>query len=82
MNSRDSKTALYEQFARAGKGLANPKRLQLLDLIPQGEYTVDALASAAGLGLSTASMHLQALKDDGLVRTRRDGTFVNYRLAG
>lgn len=82
MSKRDAKTALYEQFARAGKGLANPKRLELLDLIAQGEYTVDALATAAGLGLSTASMHLQALKDAGLVRTRRQGTFVHYRLAG
>jgi rhodanese-related sulfurtransferase/DNA-binding transcriptional ArsR family regulator len=82
MSRRDAKTALYEQFARAGKGLSNPKRLELLDLIAQGEYTVDALATAAGLGLSTASMHLQALKDAGLVRTRREGTFVHYRLAG
>ncbi len=82
MSRRDAKTALYEQFARAGKGLANPKRLELLDLIAQGEYTVDALANAAGLGLSTASMHLQALKDAGLVRTRRESTFVHYRLAG
>jgi rhodanese-related sulfurtransferase len=82
MNRRDAKTALYEQFARAGKGLANPKRLELLDLLAQGEYTVEALAAAAGLGLSTASMHLQGLKDAGLVRTRREGTFVHYRLAG
>ena len=79
---RDAKTALYEQFARAGKGLSNPKRLELLDLLAQGEYTVDALATAASLGLSTTSMNLQALKDAGLVRTRREGTFVHYRLAG
>lgn len=82
MSGRDAKTALYEQFARAGKGLSNPKRLELLDLLAQGEYTVDALAGTAGLGLSTTSMHLQALKDAGLVRSRRAGTFVHYRLAG
>lgn len=82
MSRRDAKTALYEQFARTGKGLANPKRLELLDLLAQGEYTVEALAAAAGLGLTTASSHLQALKDSGLVRTRREGTFVHYRLAG
>jgi rhodanese-related sulfurtransferase/DNA-binding transcriptional ArsR family regulator len=82
MSRREAKTALYEQFARTGKGLANPKRLELLDLLAQGEYTVDALSAAAGQGLSTASMHLQALKDSGLVRTRRDGTFIRYRLAG
>ena len=82
MSRREAKTALYEQFARAGRGLANPKRLELLDLLAQGEYTVEALAAAAGLGLSTASMHLQSLKEAGLVRTRREGTFVHYRLAG
>ncbi|GAA4410338.1 metalloregulator ArsR/SmtB family transcription factor [Fodinibacter luteus] len=82
MSRRDAKTALYEQFARAGKGLANPRRLELLDLLAQGEYTVEALATTAGLGLSTASMHLRALKDAGLVRARRQGTFVHYRLAG
>jgi len=82
MSRRDAKTALYEQFARAGKGLSNPKRLELLDLLAQGEYSVESLAAAAGLGLSTASAHLQALKDAGLVRTRREGTFVHYRLAG
>jgi rhodanese-related sulfurtransferase/DNA-binding transcriptional ArsR family regulator len=82
MTGRDAKTALYEQFARAGKGLSSPKRLELLDLLAQGEYSVESLAAAAGLGLSTASAHLQALKDAGLVRTRRDGTFVHYRLAG
>ena len=82
MSRRDAKTALYEQFARAGKGLSNPKRLELLDLLSQGEYSVESLAAAAGLGLSTASAHLQALKDAGLVRTRREGTFVHYRLAG
>ena len=82
MTRREAKTALYEQFARAGKGLSNPKRLELLDLLAQGEYTVEALAAAAGLGLSTASMHLQALKDAGLVRSRRTGTFVHYRLTG
>lgn len=82
MSRREAKTALYEQFARVGKGLANAKRLELLDLLSQGERSVEALASAAGLGLSTASMHLQALKEAGLIAGRREGTFIHYRLAG
>lgn len=82
VSRRDAKTEMYEQFARAGKGLANAKRLELLDLLAQGERSVDSLARSAGLGVSTASMHLQALKDAGFVRTRRDGTFVYYRVAG
>ena len=63
MSRREAKHALYEQFARMGKGLANPKRLELLDLLSQGERSVEALSTQAGIGLSTTSMHLQALKD-------------------
>lgn len=82
MSKREAKTALYEQFARMGKGLSSPKRLELLDLLAQGERSVESLAKEAGLGLSTASMHLQALKDSGLVATRRAGTTIHYRLNG
>lgn len=74
-----AKTALFEQFAIAGKGVARPARLDLLDLLAQGEWPVEPLASAAGLKLSTASAHLQILKAFGPVRTRRDGLQVVYR---
>lgn len=80
MSHREAKSALYEQFARMGKGLANPKRLELLDLLSQGERSVEALSTQAGLGLSTTSMHLQALKDSGLVVSRRSGTSIYYRM--
>jgi rhodanese-related sulfurtransferase len=76
------KAALYEAFAATGKALGNGKRLELLDLLAQGERSVEALASTAGLNLSTASAHLQALKQAGLVSTRRDGVRIHYRLAG
>lgn len=82
MSRRDAKTDLYEQFARMGKGLSSPKRLELLDLLAQGDRSVAALATEAGLGLSTASMHLQILKDAGLVTTQREGTTIRYRLNG
>lgn len=82
MSGRQAETAMFEQFARTGKGLANAKRLELLDLLAQGERSVESLAIAAGLGLSTASAHLQSLRAAGLVRTRRDGTYIHYRLAG
>lgn len=82
MGDRDAKTALFDQFARVGKALGNGKRLELLDLLAQGERTVEALARAAELGLTTASAHLQALKQANLVATRREGTKVYYRLAG
>ncbi|TNC20058.1 ArsR/SmtB family transcription factor [Amycolatopsis alkalitolerans] len=82
MGEPDAKAALFEQFARVGKALASGKRLELLDLLAQGERTVDALARAARLGLSTASAHLQTLKQANLVATRREGTKIYYRLAG
>lgn len=82
MGDRDAKTALFDQFARVGKALGSGKRLELLDLLAQGERTVEALARAAELGLTTASAHLQTLKQANLVATRREGTKVYYRLAG
>ncbi|WP_049561952.1 ArsR/SmtB family transcription factor [Nonomuraea sp. SBT364] len=77
-----AKARLYEAFAASGKALASGKRLELLDLLAQGERTVEALAKAAGLNLTTASAHLQTLKQAGFVTTRRDGVRIHYRLAG
>ncbi|MDQ1024765.1 rhodanese-related sulfurtransferase/predicted transcriptional regulator [Streptomyces umbrinus] len=82
MGDSGLKAELYEQFARVGKAFGSGKRLELLDLIAQGERTVDSLAKAAELGLTTASAHLQALKRAGVVTTRREGTRVYYRLSG
>ncbi|WP_374984207.1 ArsR/SmtB family transcription factor [Streptomyces fradiae] len=76
------KADLFDALARTGKALANGKRLELLDLLAQGERSVDSLAKAAGLGLTTTSAHLQALRQAGLVATRRDGVRIHYRLAG
>ena len=77
-----TKARLYDAFAVGGKALASGKRLELLDLLAQGERTVDALAKAAGLNLTTASAHLQTLKQAGFVATRREGVRIHYRLAG
>jgi rhodanese-related sulfurtransferase/DNA-binding transcriptional ArsR family regulator len=82
VGDRDRKTALYEQLARVGKALASGKRLELLDLLAQGERDVASLATAAGLGVTSASAHLQTLRQANLVTTRRDGTRILYRLAG
>lgn len=77
-----TRTQLYDAFAASGKALASGKRLELLDLLAQGERTVDALAKAAGLNLTTASAHLQTLKQAGFVTTRREGVRIHYRLSG
>lgn len=73
--------AIYEQFARIGKAVSSPKRLELLDLLAQGERTVEVLAREADLSVANASQHLQVLKAAGLVETTRQGLFVTYRLA-
>jgi rhodanese-related sulfurtransferase len=81
MGDRQRKAELYEQFARVGKAMASPKRLELLDLLAQSARSVEDLAAEAGLGLSTCSAHLQALHHARLVSTRKQGTRVFYSLA-
>jgi rhodanese-related sulfurtransferase len=75
------KMALYEQFSRVGKALANPARLELLDLLAQGERSVEELAETAGMKVSNTSAQLRTLAGAGLVASRRDGVRIYYRLA-
>ena len=72
---------LHEQLARIGRALGSPHRLVLLDLLAQGEKTVETLAERANYPIKNTSAHLRALRDARLVSTRRDGKFVRYRLA-
>lgn len=76
------KRDLYEQFARVGKALASPARLELLDLLAQSERSVEDLAREADLTVANASQHLQVLRQARLVDVRRDGNLRYYRLAG
>lgn len=76
MGDRAAKSALFAEFAAVGKALANPGRLQLLDLLAQGPRGVDELSDAADMGISTCSAHLQSLREAGLVRSVRDGKRV------
>ncbi len=73
---------VYEQLARIGKVVMHPKRIELLELLCQGERGVEALAAASGLKLTTASAHLQVMRHARLVETRREATRVYYRVAG
>ena len=81
MTASEAKRTLNEQFARLGKALAHPRRLELLDLLAQGERSVDALAGATGMGVTNTSAQLQVLRRSRLVETRKEGTWVYYRLA-
>src|SRR5215469_14040810 len=78
---RQFKNRLYEQFASIGKALANPHRLELLDVLAQGERTVETLAQETGQPVANASQHLQILRAARLVETRRAGVSIYYRLA-
>ena len=79
--NRAFKDAIYEQFARIGKAVSSPKRLELLDLLCQGPRTVEVLAKESGLTVANASQHLQILRAARLVAAEKEGLFVSYRLA-
>jgi DNA-binding transcriptional ArsR family regulator/rhodanese-related sulfurtransferase len=81
VSHRNFKDRLYAQFARIGKAIASPQRLELLELLAQSERTVDSLADEMHLSKANASQHLQALRIAGLVESRKQGLFVHYRLA-
>lgn len=72
---------LYEQFARIGKALASARRVELLDLLCQGERNVEALARTASMTVTNTSQHLQTLRAARLVDARKEGTKVIYRVA-
>lgn len=75
------KPALFEQFARIGRAMSHGQRLELLELLAQGDSSVDVMARTMDLPVANVSQHLQQLKQAGLVRARRDGRFIVYSLA-
>ena len=79
--NRAFKDAIYEQFARIGKAVSSPKRLELLDLLCQGPRTVEVLARESSLTVANASQHLQILRAARLIAAEKEGLFVIYRLA-
>ncbi len=82
MNKRQLKDLLYEQVARIGKAVSSPKRLELLELLAQGEKSVEHLAGELSIDIKLASAHLRALREARLVTSRKEGKFVVYRLTG
>src|SRR5215207_3556322 len=78
---REFKDRLFEQFARVGKALSSPRRLEIVDLLAQGERTVEEIAGQTSMSVASASQHLQALKAARMVEARREGLYAHYRLA-
>lgn len=80
-DGRGAKTALFDEFARLGRALANGRRLEIVDVLANGERTVERLAGETSLSIANASQHLQVLREVGLVRRRREGTRIFYELS-
>jgi rhodanese-related sulfurtransferase/DNA-binding transcriptional ArsR family regulator len=82
MDIRSLKDLLYEQVARVGKALASSKRLEMLEMLAQGEKSVDVLAGEVAIDIKLASAHLKSLREARLVQSRREGKRIVYRLSG
>jgi len=82
VGTRAAKNRLHEAFALVGKAIANPHRVELLDLLAQAERPVEALAARADMSVALTSAHLQTLRRAGLVASRRDGNRILYRVSG
>jgi rhodanese-related sulfurtransferase len=81
VDGREFKDAIFEQFARVAAAFGSPKRVEIVDLLAQGERAVESIASATGMTLANTSRHLQVLRNAGMVASRREGLYVMYRVA-
>ena len=81
MDKREFKDKVYTVLATLVKAMANPHRLEIIDLLGQSERSVEEIASETGMSIANASQHLQVLKQSNLVHARRDGNFILYQLA-
>ncbi len=81
MEKRIFKDKVYTLLAKMIQAMANPRRLEIIDLLGQGEKTVDQVARETHMAVANASQHLQVLKSANLVEIRRQGNFIHYRLA-
>ena len=81
MNKREFKNEVYGELARITKSMANPRRLEIIELLAQGEFSVEQISGQTNLSIASASQHLQVLKAAQLVEINRQGNFIYYRLA-
>lgn len=81
MSDRHAKDALFDAFASVAQALGSGRRAEIVDVLAQGERSVDEVAKEIGQSLANTSHHLRLLARSGLVRSRRDGSRVVYRLA-
>lgn len=82
MNKREFKDKVYNELAKVTKAIGNPRRMEIIDLLAQGPFSVEKIAEQTGLSIANASQHLQVLKGARLVDISRKGNFVYYHLSG
>jgi rhodanese-related sulfurtransferase/DNA-binding transcriptional ArsR family regulator len=82
MSDRQAKSTLYDAFATVAQALANGRRAELVDVLAQGERSVEDAAAEIGQSVANTSQHLRVLARAGVATSRRDGNRVLYRLAG
>src|SRR5512134_3648414 len=82
MSTRSPKREIFDNLARIGTALSSGTRLEFLELLAQGERSVDQLATMTGVTVANTSQHLQKLRQAGLVLGRKEGQYVFYRLVG
>lgn len=81
MNKREFKNKAYNELAKVTKAMGNPRRLEIIDLLAQGPFSVEKIAEQTSLSVANASQHLQILKGAHLVEISRKGNFIYYHLA-
>lgn len=81
MKGREFKDLVFQQFANIANSFASPKRLEIIDILTQGERDVDTLAKETGMNFANTSRHLQIMKSIKLLESRKDGVHVYYRIA-
>lgn len=81
MEAREFKDGIFEQLARVGAAFGSPRRVEIIDLLAQGERSVESIADGTGMSVANASRHLGILRTSGLVTSRRDGLYSMYRVA-
>lgn len=81
MNKREFKDKVYGELSQITKAMANPHRLEIIELLAQNEFSVEQIAIQTNLSIANTSQHLQVLKNAQLVDINRQGNFIHYRLA-
>lgn len=80
MKGREFKDAMYEGLSKLLKALANPQRLEIIEMLSQGEKSVEGVVQTTSLSIANASQHLQVLKNNNIVKSRKEGHYVHYSL--